>query len=405
MILGWTHKVPIIRQHRVACERLPLLAAIMSLFCIVSAVQAMPDDSSLRKIIHCDCDCFYAAVEIRDDPALAGLPVAVGGSAASRGVITTCNYPARSYGVHSAMPSAQARRLCPGLIIIPPDFDKYREASRQIRRIFLDYTELVEPLSLDEAFLDVSAAEVCQGSATLIAREIRQRVRHEVGITVSAGVAQNKFLAKVASDWNKPDGEFVILPAEVDAFVAALPVRRLWGVGKATADRLQAMGVASCAELRKLSLIDLTRQFGRFGKRMHELCRGIDKRPVEPHQRRRSLSVECTFEDDLHGYDACVQQMGELLLTLRSRLRRVTGDYLVTKVFVKLRFADFRTTTVEGSARAPSPSQINELLRSALLRSDLGVRLLGVGVRFVDLCEEDGSVQLELFPSAGPAVF
>ena len=203
-----------------------------------------------RKIIHCDCDCFYASVEIRDDPSLAGLPVAVGGSPERRGVITTCNYVAREYGVHSAMPSAHARRLCPGLVILPPDFDKYRAASRQIRQIFYDYTDLVEPLSLDEAFLDVSAASACHGSATLIARDIRRRVRAEVGITISAGVAPNKFLAKVASDWNKPDGDFVVLPEQVDAFVAALPVRRISGVGKATAERLSGMGVSICAHSR-----------------------------------------------------------------------------------------------------------------------------------------------------------
>lgn len=350
-----------------------------------------------RKIIHCDCDCFYAAVEIRDDPALHGLPVAVGGSADRRGVITTCNYPARSYGVHSAMPSAQARRLCPGLIIIPPDFGRYREVSQQIRRIFHDYTDLVEPLSLDEAFLDVSAADACHGSATLIAREIRNRVRSEIGITLSAGVAPNKFVAKVASDWNKPDGEFVVLPEGVDAFVAALSVRRIWGVGKATAERLEAMGVASCADLREVSLLELVQRFGRFGQRMYELCRGIDERPVVPSQRRKSLSVERTFADDLHGYEACARQMAELVIGLRSRLRRVSDDELVTKLFVKLKFADFRITTVECSARVPDPRQVDELLCGALERSPLPVRLLGVGVRFIDLREEGGPAQLELF--------
>lgn len=359
----------------------------------------MSDASPQRKIIHCDCDCFFAAVEIRDDPALAGLAVAVGGSPERRGVITTCNYPARSYGVHSAMPSAQARRLCPGLIIIPPDFPRYREVSQQTRRIFHDYTDLVEPLSLDEAFLDVSAAEACHGSATLIAREIRRRVRAETGITVSAGVAPNKFLAKIASDWNKPDGEFVVLPAQVDAFVAALPVRRIWGVGKATADRLRAMGVESCSDLRELPLFELMRQFGRFGQRMYELSRGIDERPVVPNQRRKSLSVERTFSDDLHGHVACARQMAELLLALRSRLRRVSDDYIVTKVFVKLKFADFRVTTVECVARPPEPQQVDALLAGALQRSELAVRLIGVGVRFVDLREEGEPEQLDLFVS------
>jgi len=357
----------------------------------------MQQPAGQRKIIHCDCDCFYAAVEIRDDPSLEGLPVAVGGDPERRGVITTCNYLAREYGVHSAMPSAQARRLCPGLIILPPDFDKYRAASRRIREIFYDYTDLVEPLSLDEAYLDVSQATACHGSATLIAREIRARVRAEVGITVSAGVAPNKFIAKIASDWNKPDGEFVVLPDQVDAFVAALPVRRLFGVGRATAERLSAMGVSTCAELRAWSAIELTRRFGRFGQRLHELCRGIDERAVQATHRRKSLSVERTYAEDLHGLEACRRQLPELLMTLGSRLRRVSDEYLVTKLFVKLKFADFQSTTVECAARRPEPERVRELLETALARSELPVRLLGVGVRFVDLREESNPAQLELF--------
>ena len=349
-----------------------------------------------RKIIHCDCDCFYAAVEIRDDPSLAGLPVAVGGDADRRGVITTCNYPAREYGVHSAMPSAHARRLCPGLLIIPPDFDKYRAASRHIRQIFYEFTDLVEPLSLDEAYLDVSDAQACQGSATLIAREIRHRVRAEVGITVSAGVAPNKFLAKVASDWNKPDGEFVILPEEVDAFVAQLPVRRISGVGRATADRLARLGVSTCADLRAFSVFDLSAHFGRFGLRLHELCRGVDQRAVEATQRRKSLSVERTYTEDLHGIDVCARQLTELLMTLKSRLRRVDADYLVTKLYLKVKFADFQITTVECVGRVPDQARFAHLLESALERSDLAVRLLGVGVRFIDLREDGNPAQLEL---------
>ena len=359
--------------------------------------RAMQQAQRQRKIIHCDCDCFYAAVEIRDDPSLAGLAVAVGGDADRRGVITTCNYAAREYGVRSAMPSAHARRLCPGLLIIPPDFDKYRAASRQIRQIFYDFSDLVEPLSLDEAYLDVSEAQACQGSATLIAREIRRRVRAEVGITVSAGGAPNKFLAKVASDWNKPDGEFVVLPEEVDAFVAQLPVRRISGVGRATADRLSRLGVNTCGELRAFSVFDLSERFGRFGVRLHELCRGIDHRAVEPTQRRKSLSVERTYAEDLHGIEACARQLPELLMTLKSRLRRVDADYLITKLYLKVKFADFQTTTVECIGRVPEQARFAELLQSALERSDLTVRLLGVGVRFVDLREDSNPAQLELF--------
>ena len=217
----------------------------------------------MRKIIHCDCDCFYASVEMRDDPSLRNRPLAVGGRPDQRGVIATCNYEARRYGVHSAMSSALAMRKCPDLLILPTAMDKYRAASRQIMAIYRDHTPDVEPLSLDEAYLDVSGSERCQGSATLIAREIRQRVFDTVGVTVSAGVAPNKFIAKIASDWNKPDGLFVVRPHEIDAFVAALPVRKLHGVGKVTATRLDRLGIQTCAQLRDWPLIDLHREFRR----------------------------------------------------------------------------------------------------------------------------------------------
>ena len=350
-----------------------------------------------RKIIHLDCDCFFAAVEIRDDPSLAELPVAVGGDADRRGVLTTANYIARTYGVRSAMPSAHARRICPGLLIIPPNFEKYRAVSRQIRAIFYDYTDLVEPLSLDEAYLDVTESTACRGSATLIARDIRQRVRREIGITISAGVAPNKFVAKVASDWNKPDGECVVLPEEVDAFVAALPVKRIYGVGKATAERLQRMGVESCADLRQHTVFDLTERFGRFGQRLFELSRGIDTRAVQPSQRRKSLSVERTYAEDLRGLEACRRQLPELLLTLRSRLRRVDEGYLVTKLHLKIKFADFQLTSAECSGRDLQEGAFASLLEDALGRSDQSVRLLGVGVRFVDLREQANPAQYELF--------
>ena len=225
-----------------------------------------------RKVIHCDCDCFYAAVEMRDDPRLRGRPLAVGGRAETRGVIATCNYEARAFGVHSAMPTARALQLCPHLILLPPDFERYREASRRILAIYRDYTALVEPLSLDEAYLDVSGVDRCRGSASLMAQEIRARIHDEVGITASAGIAPNKFIAKVASDWNKPDGQFVVRPQDVDAFVAALPVKKIFGVGKVTAARLNRLGVNTCGDLRAWSVADLTHEFGSFGASLHHLC-------------------------------------------------------------------------------------------------------------------------------------
>jgi DNA polymerase-4 len=351
---------------------------------------------SPRKIIHIDCDCFYASVEIRDDPSLAALPVGVGGAADRRGVLTTCNYLAREYGVRSAMPTAQARRLCPGLVVLPVNFDKYRAASRDIRRILLDYTDRVEPLSLDEAYLDVSEARSCQGSATLIAREIRERVRREVGITVSAGVAPNKFVAKVASDWNKPDGLCVVRPEEVDGFVRELPVRRIFGVGRVTAEKLHRLGVETCGDLREFSVFELTRQFGRFGARLHELCRGRDSRPVAADHARKSLSVENTFDQDLPDVDSLRVPLQSLLITLKSRLRHVGDGYRIVAQTVKLKFSDFQLTTVERASPQADAAVFLALLEEAYARRELPVRLLGLGVRFVDLDEDSGPDQLEL---------
>ena len=352
-----------------------------------------------RKIIHCDCDCFFAAVEIRDDPSLKGRPLAVGGNADRRGVISTCNYEARRFGVHSAMASATALRLCPDLLIIPPDIARYRTVSEQIRQIYYDYTELVEPLSLDEAYLDVSDCSHHRGSATLIAREIRERVKAEIGITVSAGVAPNKFLAKIGSDWNKPDGQWVITPDEVDAFVSRLPVSKLFGVGKVTGKKLQQMGVVNCSDLRAFSSIELVERFGRFGTRLYELCRGIDERDVKVDHRRKSLSIEHTYSEDLANLDACLKALPDLLVRMKDRLARVDDSYLVTKLFVKMKFSDFSITTIECGARSVRVSVFLDLCKQAFLRGNMPVRLMGVGVRFVDLLDQRNPLQLELFES------
>ena len=239
-----------------------------------------------RKIIHCDCDCFYASVEMRDDPSLRGRPLAVGGRADQRGVVATCNYEARRFGIHSAMATAQAMKLCPELVVIPPAMEKYRIASSQIMAIYQDYTDIVEPLSLDEAYLDVTDSPHCKGSATLIAQEIRRRIVETVGITASAGVGPNKFVAKIASDWNKPDGLFLVRPEEVDAFVAALPVKKLHGVGKVTAEKLNRLGAQTCADLRGWSLDKLQEHMGSFGVRLYDLSRGIDHREVNTSRER-----------------------------------------------------------------------------------------------------------------------
>lgn len=335
----------------------------------------------MRKIIHIDCDCFFAALEMRDDPRLRGRPLAVGGDPGKRGVIATCNYEARAYGVRSAMASAHARKLCPGLLIVPPRMAVYREASLAIRAIMLEYSELLEPVSLDEAYLDVTDSSACRGSATLMAEEIRRRVRETLGITVSAGVAPNRFLAKIASDWNKPDGIKVILPEQVDAFVAALPVDRLHGVGKVTAARLHALGVDSCGELRVWQREQLLREFGRFGERLWELARGIDERPVQVERRRQSVSVEHTFERDLPDLAACLQALPPLLEQLAQRLGRLPEHYRACKPFIKLKFDDFTQTTLEQAGAAMTPQGYAELCRQAWPRGARPVRLIGVGVR------------------------
>ncbi len=359
-------------------------------------------DSQLRKIIHCDCDCFYAAVEMRDDPRLRDLPLAIGGRAEQRGVLATCNYEARRFGLHSAMPTVQALQRCPQLVVLPPAMEKYRAASRQILAIYRDYTDLVEPLSLDEAYLDVSQASQCKGSATLIAQEIRARVAATVGITASAGVAPNKFLAKIASDWHKPDGLFVIHPREADAFVALLPVDKLFGVGKVTAAKLKRLGAHTCADLRTWSIPELQRQFGKFGSNLYYLSRGIDSRPVDASQERKSISVEESYTPDLHDLNACMQQMPTLFANLHQRIQRAKAQGNMQKLYVKLRFADFRRTTVECMTHKPNLTEVQQLLATGFQRGQntaghsktLGVRLLGIGVR---LAETGNSTQLPLF--------
>ena len=343
------------------------------------------------KFIHCDCDCFYAAIEMRDDPALRGLPVAVGGDENRRGVISTCNYEARRFGVHSAMASSTARRLCRDLIIIPPNFEKYREASQQIQHIYEDYTNLIEPLSLDEAFLDVTDSTAHNGSGQLIAREIRNRVRTEIGITLSAGIAPNKFLAKIASDWNKPDGQFVITPVQVAEFMLTLPVGKIHGVGKVTAKKMQLMGIDTCADLQRYSKPELLEMFGSFGDRLFALCRGEDDRKIERRDIPKSISVEETYASDLTSVEQCLAALPALFAELQ--LRYADHSSAIHKLFVKLKFSNFVSTTVETVCAEPTIEGYQTLCRTGFERGALPVRLLGVGVR---LRQRSDFKQLEL---------
>ncbi len=342
----------------------------------------------MRKIIHIDMDCFFAAVEMRDNPALRHIPLAIGGARQSRGVISTCNYPARVYGVRSAMPTGQALKLCPHLTLLSGNMDKYKAASQQIRSIFARYTDAIEPLSLDEAYLDVTDCGLFHGSATRIADDIRRTILSETGLTASAGVAPNKFLAKIASDENKPDGIFVIPPDHVSTFVKTLPLKRLPGVGTKTAERLQQLGLNYCADIINAPLPLLIKHFGSMADNLIKRSQGIDDRPVCSREQRKSLGVEHTLEHDLMQYTECVEMLSQLLPQLQRRLEHYSSTAAgrlapIQKVGVKLKFSDFRQTTVEKQGQ---PLQLDKLLplldEAWQRRQQHGVRLIGLQIGF-----------------------
>lgn len=351
----------------------------------------------MAKIIHIDCDSFFVSVEVRDQPQLRGKAVAVGGSSDRRGVIATCSYEARRYGVRSAMATATALRLCPNLILLPARFETYRQASQQMHGIFRDYTSLIEPLSLDEAFLDVSHSPHCRGSASLMAAEIRQRIEADIGITASAGIAPNKFLAKVGSDWNKPNGQFVITPDKINAFMPDLPVTNIFGVGKVTAEKLAGLGVKTCGDLQAFSLPELQLMFGKFGKRMYELCRGHDERPVRTSRQRKSLSVERTFSQDLPNIESCLQLLPELYDKWQERLKKLSNEVELGAPFVKIKFYDFKQTTMVQSGLPATLESFNSLCSQAIQRMNKPVRLIGLGCRLKYPKETAPEQQLSLF--------
>ncbi len=301
------------------------------------------DCRAARKIIHVDMDAFYASVEIRDRPDLAGQPVVVGGRPDSRGVVAAASYEARKYGIHSAMPSARAYKACPQVVFLPPDFEKYRAVSRHIHEIFRRHTDLVEPLSLDEAYLDVTQHRDGIPSATWIAQRIKGEIFDETALTASAGVAPNKFLAKIASDEKKPDGLFVIRPQDVAPFLVHLPLAKVPGIGRATQEAFNAMQIRTCGQLQKLPLALLTHKFGKRGAYFHQIARGIDEREVKPHRTRKSVGIEDTFAEDHADASWLHAKLGELARGLERRLRSagVKGRTLTLKV----RFADFHTLT------------------------------------------------------------
>jgi len=353
---------------------------------------------SVRKILHIDMDAFYASVEQRDDPALREKPVVVAWRG-KRSVVCAASYEARKFGVRSAMPAVRAEHLCPGGVFLPPDFPRYRAVSRQVREIFKRHTDLIEPLSLDEAYLDVSENKTGLHTATLVARTIREQIRTELNLTASAGVAPNKFLAKIASDWKKPDGLFVIQPEEVDSFLTPLPVGRLPGVGKVTEEKLLGLGAQTVGDLRKLEVVMLERNFGRFGVRLHQLARGIDNSAVIPDRPTQSISAEDTFEEDI-----ALSEMEPMIRKLAEKTWQASRkeSRLARTVVLKLKTSEFKILTRSHTPGLP-PSSCEELTKIALsLRERVGLgreqkfRLVGVGLSNFSHPEEETG-QSELF--------
>jgi len=327
-------------------------------------------------------DSFYASVHIRDDPSLLGKPVVIGGDPSRRGVIAAASYEARRFGVHSAMPSSQAQRLCPEAVFIPPDFARYRQESSRIFAIFRDFTPVIQTVALDEAYLDVSDAWTPFGSATGVARAIRDRVREEIGLTVSVGVGPNRLVAKIASDYGKPDGLVVVPPVRVRQFLDPLPVRRLPGVGPATEKILARMKIETIAQLRGASGSRLVERLGRNGERLHRFACGIDLRPVRVHQPRKSLSVECTYAEDVSVLTAMEERLAEMAVRVADGLQ--SRDLSACTITIKVRFDDFttvtRSLTLEGPTR--SADKIRDVALQLLRRTEAdrrAVRLLGVG--------------------------
>lgn len=341
----------------------------------------------MKKIIHVDMDCFYAAVEVKFHPELKGKPLGIGGPPNSRSVLCTASYEARKFGVRSAMPSSQAVRLCPQLILVPPHFDLYKSESCKVREIMERFTNKIEPLSLDEAYLDVTDCSQFGGSATLIAQEIRRLIFSELQLTASAGVAPNKFLAKIASDWKKPNGQFVIRPQDVAEFVKDLPVEKIFGVGKVTAQKMHDLGLYTCGDIQKYSVAELHHWFGSRAQELYDFSRGEDHREIVTEWERKSLTVEETFNRDLSSLEECKKAIPSLYEDFLRRLEKGQYQDRIKGLVVKLKFFDFKQTTHEevfhqsSSQANPSLEDFYRLLEKAWKRRNVPVRLVGLGVR------------------------
>jgi len=349
------------------------------------------NEQARRAIIHLDMDCFYAAIEVRDRPSLRGKPVGVGGARDRRGVLTTCNYEARKFGVRSAMPTFMALQRCPNLIVLPTRFDVYRREAAVIRGILHRFTSIIEPLSLDEAYLDVTAHPSVPGP---LAHEIRSTIFRTTKLTSSAGIGPNKLIAKIASEINKPNGQFEVKPEQISEFMQGLPVRKIWGIGEKSERKLEGLGIKTCGELQRFSCPELVDLFGKFGLELYNLCRGIDHRPVEPDRPRKSLSTEETFAIDLTSLEQCEEKLEELFQDLMADLAQKESTREITKIFVKLKFNDFTRTTVERAGLAPTLEDFRALLEEAFGRTGKPVRLIGLGVRFAETASENAQMDL-----------
>lgn len=338
--------------------------------------------ATTRKIIHVDMDAFYVSVEIRDNPSLANKPVAVGGRSERRGVLSTCNYIARQYGVSSAMPTAMAIKKCPDLVVVPGRMDVYKQTSQTIRQVFERYTDLIEPLSLDEAYLDVTDCTLFKGSATLIAEQIRKDIFEATGLTASAGIAPIKYLAKIASDLNKPNGQYTITPDDVWSFIESMPLKNIPGVGKVTQGKLAKLNLHTGGDIRAADESTLVRHFGKYGRVLWQRCHGIDPRQVEVSRIRKSVGVERTFDRDIKDASTLRQILTDQLLPeLNKRSSSHLQSRRINKVGVKLKFSDFQQTTKELKFDALEANAFLPLLEEALERGGgKPIRLMGVHI-------------------------
>lgn len=348
----------------------------------------------MRKILHIDMDAFYASVEQRDNPQYRGKPLVVGGRPESRGVVAACSYEARKFGIHSAMASARAAKLCDKVIFLPPRFDAYRQASSQIHDIFKQHTVLIEPLSLDEAYLDVTHTAKQVGSATDIARAIKEQIKNELNLTASAGVSYNKFLAKIASDMDKPDGLYVITPEAAEGFIEQLEIRKFFGIGRVTEKKMQALGIYRGADLKALSRPQLQAQFGNSGDYYYNIVRGIDERPVQPHRSRKSVGSETTFATDINNKRQIWQVLQDLALRVAATMEK--RNLAARTVTLKVRYADFQLITRSKTADVVTQSQqqILEILPMLLKKTEVGqrpIRLIGVTLANLSSIKQDGS--------------